>query len=114
PLSDAVGTPREQDVFVMDWGMYDNLAMLHQGKLNLWIGGDAVAPDTNPVLLGPMVARQNAVFLTYTQSLEVTPGTHERLLQRAGALGYMPRLVRTIEDRNGRTVFEIWKFDRRP
>jgi hypothetical protein len=110
PLSAAVPTQPDQDVFVMDWGMFDTLKMLHRGKIVLWYGADSVREDADRRLLGPMLARRNAVFLTYAPGLEITPGTAERLKTRAVELGYRPQLIRTVSDRHGRAIFEIWQF----
>jgi 4-amino-4-deoxy-L-arabinose transferase-like glycosyltransferase len=114
PLSDALSGQQDQTIYVIDWGMFDSLAFLHQGRLTL-NGASApfMAPEPNESErreIEAMLADPHGLFLTHVRSLEAYPGVGQRLDEAASAAGYAREFTRTIDDSNGRPVFELLRF----
>lgn len=104
------------DVLVMDWGMLHSLRMFHEGRVNVWSGVEPVADDNvTPVdrqEITRMLQIPSAVFVAHTPAFEVQRGVAERLTTVAREFGYTRSNIETIWDRNGRPVFEIYRFTR--
>jgi 4-amino-4-deoxy-L-arabinose transferase-like glycosyltransferase len=116
PLSDAVRTMKDDNIFVADWGILDTLLMLEQGKARLWVGSEPLMKpepaDADLAAIQRMLEVPAPVFLCHTKGREVFPDTTGRLERAALRLGYRKGSVRTISDSNGRPVFEIVRFDK--
>jgi hypothetical protein len=110
PLATAVQHAGDRDIYVMDWGMFDTLRMMGEGRFRLGVGSDAVEPAADPHYLKYILERPSPLFLSHTKETEVFTGVNERLRSKAAALGYRQKLLRTITDSNGRAVFEISEF----
>jgi hypothetical protein len=109
-LATAVQQAGDRDIYVMDWGMFDTLRMMGEGRFRLGVGSDAVEPAADPHYLKYILERPSPLFLSHTKETEVFTGVNERLRSKAAALGYRQKLLRTITDSNGRAVFEISEF----
>jgi hypothetical protein len=115
-LSNALSQAPNQSVYVADWGIYEALLYLQQGRSALhyspWL---LVAENPNAGQfreIDAMIADPNGVFVTHVAAREVFPGIRVRLDRDAASTGYEKRLIRTIEDSNSRPVFELWRFYR--
>src|SRR5207302_9122095 len=109
-LSDALSDSAGDTIYPLDYGIGDSLILTHQGRLNLrreW-----------PVLYMPdpeiqaMLANPRGLFIDRAASREHYRGAGDRLNAVAHAAGYERRVVRTIQDSNGRAQFELFRFYR--
>jgi 4-amino-4-deoxy-L-arabinose transferase-like glycosyltransferase len=116
PLSERLAASPGRNIFLSDWGELDNLILLNQGRLRIWIGSDPlVGPQISPGDLrqiGRMLSTPSSVFVCHTKPYEVFPGVTERLIEGAQRLGYSRRVLDTVADSNGRPVYEIVDFVR--
>jgi len=117
PLSDCLKRVKPRAIYILDWGMFDNLVMLNRGSLPLRVGGDPLskpqmdAEDKRIVL--ERVAEPGAVFVGHTDGNELFAGVNAKLLAVATEAGYRRESVEQIPDRNGRPVFDVVRFARR-
>lgn len=116
PLSAAIRPDPNQNLFVTDWGVFDTLRMLHQGKLRLWVGSEPLMKPqpaaADLAAVQRMLTVPSPLFICHTKRYEVFSGAAERLENAARQLGYQKEVVRTISDTNGRPVFELVRFNR--
>ncbi|MDP3001191.1 MAG: glycosyltransferase family 39 protein [Bryobacterales bacterium] len=107
-LSDRLPQIRADHIFMMDWGMIDNVRMLTRGRLPIHVGMEAVDKDRpDPALFKRMIELPNSVFVSFTERWEQTEGVSRRLAALTAQLGYRIQSVELIRDRNGRPVFQI-------
>jgi hypothetical protein len=118
PLSDALPDSAGYTIYVIDWGMWDNLELLHFGKLHMVWAGDhfttANPDEASRREITKMLSDPHGLFLGHVPSREEFRGVGERLTSRGSALHYERQLLRTISDSNGRPVFEIFRFATKP
>ena len=113
-LSRALPQAPDDSVYIADWGMFETLEFLHQGRLALHYPQDLLAAG-NP---GPrelrdiaaMAADPHGLFVTHVAALENYKGFRARLEAVAASAGYEKRVLQTISDSRGRPVFELWRF----
>lgn len=114
PLSASFDDAAGQNIYVTDWGIMDQLIMLHQGRLHVWVGtepmNDPTLTDRGRQMLQFWMSRPNPVFVGHTKPYEVLQGTYDRLETYMGEIGYRKQVVRTIPDSHGRQIFEIDRF----
>jgi 4-amino-4-deoxy-L-arabinose transferase-like glycosyltransferase len=96
PLSNSLSDSASNPLYVVDWGIIDNVNLLHQGKLNVQLFDGNFDPG------GEYVGRVRA----YQQ----VPAMEDQLLSIAHAAGYEKVVKRTIPNSNGRPVYEIFRF----
>jgi 4-amino-4-deoxy-L-arabinose transferase-like glycosyltransferase len=114
PLSDCLQRVRYAAVYVNDWGMFANLWMLSQGQLPLRVGSDPLekphldATDRSAVL--DRISDRGAVFVGHTDGNEIFKGVNAKLRDLAAEAGYRRETVADIMDRNGRMIFEVFRF----
>lgn len=116
PLADALLQTPAQRVYVMDWGVFDTLRLLGQGKLPLWVGGDSF----NPEGMTPERRREadqalsmdGAVFVGHTEGNEIFAAHTAQLKAYAEAAGYRKETLNVVPDRHGRPIFEIYRWTR--
>jgi hypothetical protein len=110
PLAARLRATPARHVYVMDWGMFDALRALSEGTLPLEHGPDVFLRDTEKKLPPAMLARPDALFLGHTEGNEVDTGTAARLDALAESAGLRKHVAKTIADRKGRPVFEVYRF----
>lgn len=114
PLSDYLERARPQQVYVTDWGILDALRLLNRGGLPLLIGSDPMAAEavgkSQKRDVHEIISAPDAVFVGHTQGNEVAPGINARLESLAQADGYRKEVLQVIADRNGRPIFEVYRF----
>jgi hypothetical protein len=114
PLSAALSDSAHDTIYVIDWGMFDNVSYLHKGRLDL-------RPSQGPLLsaapnadqqkeIADMLRNPRALFVGHAAAREEFSGVAEHLRTAAAAAGYEQGPVRTIADSNGRPVFELFRF----
>jgi hypothetical protein len=113
-LSEEISRLNPKAVYLVDWGLFDNLRMLQQGKVPLYWGSE-------PLMLDPprpedvantrhMLDTPGAIFVGNTDDRQVFAEVNPRLRKLADGLGYERELLKVIRDGNGRPAFEIFRF----
>ena len=114
PLSASLDEYADRTFYLIDWGLSDNLNLLHQGRLDLRIATGPVSTDSpTPEQLGEirdMLRDPGGLILDHVREHEVFPDVGARLDRAAQSAGYHREVVRTIPDSNGRPMFEILRF----
>jgi hypothetical protein len=98
-LSDEVGRMRTAHFLVDDWGIVNPLVVLHGGNLSISMASDP-APGTEDIWIG------------HTPEFEQRPQATEAIVQSARAAGFEKQILRTVSDREGHAVFEVFRFVR--
>lgn len=112
-LSRDLPAYRARQIVLLDWGMTENLRLLHRGRLPLVWGAD-------PIFAEPFDERKQnefkafleqpgAVFASHTDAFQVFDGINRRRDSALQTLGYRRETLAVIPDRNGRPVFEIFR-----
>jgi hypothetical protein len=110
PLSAHLRGVPARHVYVMDWGMFDALRALNEGTLPIENGPDVFLRDTEKKLPPEMLAAPGNVFLGHTDGNEVDTGTAARLEALAQSAGLRKHVSKTIPDRKGHPIFEVYRF----
>lgn len=118
PLSEKVGSYSASSIYVTDWGMWNTLALLHQGRLRISgiddLFSDAAANQgPNPErqeLVDRVLADRDAIFVGHVPEQEVFKGVSERLVKSAEMAGLSKQEIETISDSNGRPMFDIFRI----
>jgi len=116
PLSSSLDTFADRKLYVIDWGIYENLNLLHEGRLDFRITLDPLSTDSprpeQLAELGNMLGDPTGLILTHVREHEVFRDRAPRLERAARSLGYRREMVQTIFDSNRRPMFEILRFVR--
>jgi len=114
PLSSALDAYTDRTLYLIDWGLYDNLNLLHQGRLDLKIASGPLATEAaNAEQLSEirkMLQNPGALILDHVAEHEVFQDAGVRLERAARSMGYRKKVIRTIPDSNSRPMFEIVQF----
>jgi hypothetical protein len=114
PFSASLDTYGDRTLYVIDWGIFENLNLLHQGRLDFQIlQGPLMTESPSPKDLQQiksMLSDPSALVLDHVPEKEVFPEVGARLDRAAESFGYRRVVVRTIADSNGRPMFEILRF----
>jgi hypothetical protein len=113
PLSAYMAGVRAGRVYVLDWGILDVLRALNRGRLPLEfvrgpLEGDLNEPNREVVVR--MIEDKDSVFIDHTEGNELMPSLRGRLDAVALSAGYRRRTLKTVSDRMGRPVFEVFGF----
>lgn len=115
-LSDVLDPKMASDIYIVDWGYLNGIRLLHEGDLPLRIATDplvkpVIGEDERKLILA-MIDSPERLFVAHTAGNEMFPGLNDKLRNTAAQLGYHEELVRTVGDRNGRQIFEIFRFQK--
>ncbi|MGH9721457.1 MAG: ArnT family glycosyltransferase [Bryobacteraceae bacterium] len=117
PLSESLGRLRAETVFVIDWGMLDQLILLHKGSLPLRVASDPLSKTDfsagDRAVVAGWLRIPGGVFVSHTDDNEEFQGVNARLRQIAGEEGCEQQILERIPDRHGRAMFEVWRFESR-
>jgi hypothetical protein len=101
-------------VFALDWGIGEQIRLLHRGRIRVYGGMDQVSkPEMTPAdraRVADMIAPPGNIFIAHTPEFEVFTGSSRRLIEFAAATGYRRELLSTIADSYGRQVYEVYRF----
>jgi 4-amino-4-deoxy-L-arabinose transferase-like glycosyltransferase len=101
-------------MFCVDWGILDSLRLLSRGRLPVRVGSDPVSKpqltQDDVEVVRNWVKERDHLFIAHTEGNEFFLGANAQLVKTAAALGYERELLRTIGDRYGRAVFEVYRF----
>ena len=107
-LTKALDTKSASWFGVLDWGYLNGVRMLHPGELQLFL----VDVNADEKEIRRQVSSPDFLFIEHTDDKQMFPGINDRLRQAATKVGYVERVERRIPDRNGRPVFELFRFVR--
>ena len=118
PLSEGLESAETDTIYVMDWGLYDSLNLLHRGELRLRLASGPLMPDAPSAEEAADVARMlqdpKGLFVGHVKGREIYPNVGAHLDALAAASGWRREVTRTISDSNGRPIFEISRIVREP
>lgn len=108
-LASALSAAKPARVCLIDWGFFDTLRLLGEGRFDL-----CAADPPSPLAL---LQNEANVYVTHTAGEEILAGSNKRFLADAASQGFFPSSRRILPDRHGRPVIEIFhlrhgRFDR--
>jgi len=111
-LSGALADDTRGTIYVLDWGIEFPLDLLHNGRLKMRSGHDPFVADTQSEWAKGarerMIEDRGAIFIAHAEKREVFGGVRSRFDKAVAEAGCRESDLRTIEDSNGRAVFEIF------
>ena len=112
PLAEHIRETPAKQVLVLDWGIYNTLLVMSQGRLPVHMVGDPFtagppAGDQATWALG-LVSAPDTIWVEHTRDYEVFPGVNKSLKDFAASRGYREKMLHMFSDRNGRPVFEVF------
>jgi hypothetical protein len=115
PLKDALVRLHPEHIDLMDWGTEFNLLALTSGNMDLRWAGEAgvreIPTDYDQRLMTVLLEQApESIWVRHVIPIEVTSGASERFDKRAVERGYIKRPLEVVRDRNGRNIFEIYRF----
>ena len=114
PFSAALDQYSDRNLYIIDWGLYENLNLLHQGRLKLRVDiGPLTTDSPSADQLGEireMLLDPSGLILDHVREKEVFRDVGARLDRAAGSMGYRRQVVATFSDSNGRPRFEILRY----
>ena len=115
PLREALVRLHPEHINLMDWGTEFNLKALAKGKTDIRWGAEPgdreVANENDLRLLGIFLeSAEQSVWVEHREPIEITTGSANRFAQRALERGYQKQPLEEIKDRNGRPMFELYRF----
>jgi 4-amino-4-deoxy-L-arabinose transferase-like glycosyltransferase len=105
PLAGALKQSRASQVLLPDWGVTDALCVLNRND-------PPIHPVEDPIPDLSILSDANAIWVDHTPGHEFSKGLHERVLATARSAGYAPVKLDIYYDRNGRAMFQTFKFRR--
>jgi hypothetical protein len=116
PLSDCLRRVKSRTIYINDWGILDVLHMLNRGKLPLRVGSDPLSKPQldaeDKRILFERISEPESIHVSHTDAAEQFTGLNARLRALAAEAGYRRELLAQIRDRNGRLIFEVFRFER--
>jgi len=100
-LSSEVGRMQFTRFVVDDWGIANGLQVLRAGNASL-----VLAQEWDHARWA------KDVWIGHTPQFQVRAGGNEQIVQAARSAGFEKQIIKTVSDRNGRPVFEIFRFVR--
>jgi hypothetical protein len=107
PLAESIEDKSASWFGLVDWGYLNGLRALHEGDLPLFI------VDVNGADFRQQVGSPDFLFIQHTEDKQIFRGINDHIRQAAANLGYVENVRQTIADRNGRPVFELFRFQKR-
>jgi hypothetical protein len=105
-------------IHIVDWGIFEPVNFLQQGKLHLHQSYPFLIQATLDAgqrrEIDAMLTDSHGLFVGHVPSREVFHGVTERLETIAREEEYEKEPIRIVADRNGRAVFQIFRFRHTP
>ncbi len=115
PLSLWLDKTKAPRIVTVDWGILETLVLLSEGELpveDVSVPLKSAGDTRNGSQIRSLISSEGAIFVAHGLPYEQWAGSYERLVRYAATLGYSPELLQSIQDRNGRPIFEIFRFRR--
>jgi hypothetical protein len=90
-------------VYVADWGILETVNLMTEGSVPV------VALDRDSTVPA-LFAGANDIFVSHTQPFLQVPEINAQLEIIGRATGYQKQSIATIYDRNGRGIFELFRY----
>jgi hypothetical protein len=98
-------------IVTADWGILETLNLVSEGELPVEDASAALhAGDAGPI--AEKLAAPGVLWVTHGNGYEIWQGVNAALDRLASGLGYSKERLQTIHDRNGRPIFDIFRFRR--
>jgi 4-amino-4-deoxy-L-arabinose transferase-like glycosyltransferase len=111
-LSRDLGEYRSHRIFVVDWGIVDPMTVLHRGQLQLLPVGSLFLPgNVSKKDYAAVFSDKDAIWVTHTLQEEQFKGIYGRVGETARSLGFVIRPIGTINDRNERAIFQLFRVE---
>jgi 4-amino-4-deoxy-L-arabinose transferase-like glycosyltransferase len=115
PLSQSMNKFPARYVATIDWGMLNTLRLLDRGRLSLLDEEGALAnkPELSAedkAVLSILLAEPTTLFVGHIPGKEIYAGMAARLEDFAGNRKFTKEMLDVVHDRNGREVFQIFRF----
>lgn len=115
PLSAYLTGVQAGRVYVLDWGILDVLRALNRGRLSLEFARGPLEGDPNEANRAEvlrMIEGKDSVFIDHTEGNELMASLRGRVDAVAASAGYRRQVLKTVSDRVGRPVLEVFCFRR--
>jgi hypothetical protein len=100
-------------IVLLDWGMTENLRLLHRGRLPLVWGADPIFTDPfddrKQRDFKFMLDMPGAIFISHTDGYQVFDGINRRRDLALQTLHYRRETLDVVPDRHRRPVFELFR-----
>jgi hypothetical protein len=114
PLSRWIKDDPAHWALATDWGIADQLRLLHRGRLHIGVGTDQISKpemtDDDRTMVAQMISIPGNIFIAHTPPCEIFPGNNAKLIQFAAAAGYRREMLTTISDSYAHPVYEVYRF----
>jgi 4-amino-4-deoxy-L-arabinose transferase-like glycosyltransferase len=116
-LAGAVGKPNQANWYALvDWGYLNGLRLFFEGDLPMFearVPAVGATPSEEDLAeIRREIDNTDRLFIRHTEDKQMFPGVNDRFRAVTGQLGYTEKVERVIHDRNGRPVFELFRFER--
>jgi len=105
PLNQKLAGLRARRIFVMDWGIIETINLLSEGRTPVIAGEPGDQAYKRRMFTDPRHA-----FVAHTRGNEIVHGLREDLEEAAREDHYGEENIDTIYDRNGRAIFDVFRF----
>ena len=116
PLSKRLMQLGPKQIYTLDWGMLDSLRLLDQGRLLLHAAAYPLnapeLPEEGRRMLRSDIGDPDHLFLSHTPPFEEFKGVGSHLAKWTCEEGYRRIPIATVDDDNGRPIFEIFHFEK--
>lgn len=113
-LSDRLPALKARSIVLLDWGMTENLRLLHRGRLPLVWGADPIFAEPFDEQkrrdFKSLLDLPDAVFVSHTDGYQIFDGINRRRDLALQSLNYRRETLDVVPDRHGRAVFEIFRI----
>lgn len=111
-LSEVAGNIQAPELAIDDWGILNALVTLHRNRLTLYLADESfLAPGIAEADRRFFIKRvRDDVWVGHTDEFQQIPGVNQKILRTAQGAGFEKKMIETISDRNGRPVYEIFRF----
>jgi 4-amino-4-deoxy-L-arabinose transferase-like glycosyltransferase len=106
--------PPEQDIVVVDWGLYNRLVVARKSAYHVIQGYDALRQPVSERTIAEwrvLASNPSKRFAGFTRGNQIFAGTYETLETLAQAAGFRKRVLTTIHVRGDRPVLEIFRLE---
>jgi hypothetical protein len=114
PLAESLAPNVGENIHFIDWGICDPVDFLLRGRPNLSQAYplliQATADPGQQRSIDAMLADPHALFVDHLPALEIFRGVGAHLEAIARSEGYEEIPIRTVADRNGRAIFQVFRF----
>jgi len=113
-LREALGNTAGQTILATDWGIMGPLVTISKASFPVYAISDLLTADSltasQQALLSDAMKAPSNIFVAHTDGNEVLAGVNARLQTFAQQRGFRKALMRSVYDRHGRRIFEVFRF----